>query len=164
MPEHARVWIYQSDREIKDIQIDEIRRKSAMFLMEWSSHGNLMLATIEVLHNRFIVVAADEDTARASGCGIDKSVRFVQQLEADYGLNLFDRLLVAYRDTETHIQTVKLQVFEKMMENGELNGDTIVFNNLVSTKTEMQQNWEIPVKKSWHARMLNASQESSTDF
>jgi hypothetical protein len=154
MPAHARVWIYQADRELKDVEIQEIRRKSAMFLMEWSSHGNLMLATVEVLHNRFIVVAADEDAARASGCGIDKSVRFIQQLEKDYGLNLFDRMLVAYRDAETKIHTVKLQVFEQMMEKGELNGETIVFNNLVSTKEEMEAKWEVPVKKSWHARMM----------
>lgn len=154
MPAHARVWIYQSDRDLKDIEIDEMRRKSAMFLMEWSSHGNLMLATVEFLYNRFIVVAADEDAARASGCGIDKSVRFIQQLEKDYGLNLFDRMLVAYRDADTRIQTVKLHVFEQMMEKGELNGETIVFNNLVGTKEEMQAKWEVPVKKSWHARML----------
>lgn len=154
MPAHSRVWIYQSDREIKDIEIDEIRRKAAMFLMEWSSHGNLMLATIDVVHNRFIVVCADEEEARASGCGIDKSVRFLQQLEKDYGLNLFDRMLVAYRDTDSRIKTVKLQVFEQMMENGELNGETIVFNNLVGTKEEMLAKWEVPVKQSWHARML----------
>jgi hypothetical protein len=154
MPAHARVWIYQSDREIKDIEIDEIRRKSAMFLMEWSSHGNLMLATIDVLYNRFIVVCADEEAARASGCGIDKSVRFMQQLEKDYGLNLFDRMLVAYRDTDTRIKTVKLQVFEQLMENGELNGETTVFNNLVGTKEEMEKKWEVPVKNSWHSRML----------
>ena len=154
MPAHSRVWIYQSDREIKDIEIDEIRRKAAMFLMEWSSHGNLMLATIDVVHNRFIVVCADEEEARASGCGIDKSVRFLQQLEKDYVLNLFDRMLVAYRDTDSRIKTVKLQVFEQLMENGELNGETIVFNNLVGTKEEMLAKWEVPVKQSWHARML----------
>lgn len=160
MPAHSRVWIYQSDREIKDIEIDEIRRKSAMFLLDWSSHGSLMLATVEVIENRFIVVAADEDAARASGCGIDKAVRFMQQLEKDYGLNLFDRLLVAYRDTDTRIKTVKLQVFEQMMESGELNGETIVFNNLVGTKEEMEAKWEVPVKKSWHARMMKTGESA----
>jgi uncharacterized membrane protein len=156
MPSHSRVWIYQSDKEIKDLQVDEIRRKSAMFLLEWSSHGDLMLATVEVLHNRFIVVSADEDQTRASGCGIDKSVRFIQQLEKDYGINLFDRMLVAYRDTDTRIQTVKLQEFEQLVENGTVTSETIVFNNLVGTKEEMQTKWEVPLKKSWHSRMLPA--------
>lgn len=156
MPLHSRVWIYQSDREIKDIEVNEIRRKAAMFLMEWTSHGNVMKATIDVLYNRFLVVVVDETAASASGCGIDKSVKFMQQLEQDYGLNLFDRMLVSYRGKDTIIQTTKLYTFEQMMERGELTADTIVFNNLISTKEDMQTKWEVPVKKSWHARMIPA--------
>lgn len=154
MPSHSRVWIYQADRALKDLEIDEIRRKAAMFLIDWNSHGNLMRATIDVLHNRFIVVLADEKAAAASGCGIDKSVRFIQQLEMDYGLNLFDRLLVTYRDEQGDIQSVKLQVFEQLVSNGTLNESTIVFNNLVSTKAEMETGWELYLRDSWHARML----------
>jgi hypothetical protein len=156
MPPHSRVWIYQSDREIKDIEVNEIRRKAAMFLMEWTSHGNVMKATIDVLYNRFLVVAVDESAASASGCGIDKSVKFMQQMEQDYKINLFDRMLVLYRDAETKIQQTKLYTFEQMMEKGELNAETVVFNNLISTKEDMQSKWEVPVKKSWHARMIPA--------
>lgn len=156
MPLHSRVWIYQSDREIKDIEVNEIRRKAGMFLMEWTSHGNVMKATIDVLYNRFFVVAVDETAASASGCGIDKSVKFMQQMEQDYSINLFDRMLVLYRDAETKIQQTKLYTFEQMMEKGELNSETIVFNNLISTKEDMQSKWEVPVKKSWHARMIPA--------
>lgn len=156
MPLHSRVWIYQSDREIKDIEVNEIRRKAGMFLMEWTSHGNVMKATIDVLYNRFFVVCVDESAASASGCGIDKSVKFMQQMEQDYSINLFDRMLVLYRDKETKIQQTKLYTFEQMMEKGELNAETIVFNNLISTKEDMQSKWEVLVKKSWHARMIPA--------
>lgn len=156
MPLHSRAWVYQSDREIKDIEVNEIRRKAGMFLMEWTSHGNVMKASIDVLYNRFFVVLVDETAASASGCGIDKSVKFMQQMEQDYGINLFDRMLVTYRDAENKIQNTKLYTFEEMMERGELNADTIVFNNLISTKEDMQSKWEVPVKKSWHARMIPA--------
>lgn len=156
MPLHSRVWIYQSDREIKDLEVNEIRRKAAMFLMEWTSHGNVMKATIDVIYNRFLVVAVDESAASASGCGIDKSVKFMQQLEQDYAVNLFDRMLVLYRDADSRIVQTKLYTFEQMMEKGELNGDTVVFNNLISTKEDMLSKWEVPVKKSWHSRMIPA--------
>jgi len=154
MPNRSKVWIYQSDRNLTDVEIAEIKKKSAMFLIDWSSHGNMMLATIDVLHNRFIVVLVDEDAASASGCGIDKSVRFMQQLEKDYLLNLFDRLLVTFRDPNGIIRGTKLQEFEQLVEKGVLNGETIVFNNLVGNKEEMLSLWEVPMKKSWHARML----------
>jgi|ERR1041385_1581411 hypothetical protein len=154
MPNRSKIWIYQSDRNLTDLEIAEIKKKSAMFLIDWSSHGNTMLATIDILHNRFIVVLVDEEAATASGCGIDKSVRFMQQLEKDYLLNLFDRLLVTFRDENGIIRGTKLQEFEQLVEKGALNGDTIVFNNLVATKEEMLTKWEVPMKKSWHARML----------
>jgi hypothetical protein len=154
MPGHSKVWIYQSDRNFTDLEIAEIKKKSAMFLLDWSSHGNMMLATIDVLYNRFLVVLVDENAASASGCGIDKSVRFMQQIEKDYLVNLFDRLLVTFRDENNIIRGTKLQEFEKLVEKGALNENTIVFNNLVGTKEEMQTKWEVPMKLSWHARML----------
>jgi hypothetical protein len=154
MPNRSKIWIYQSDRNLTDLEIAEIKKKSAMFLIDWSSHGNSMVATIDVLHNRFLVVLVDEDAASASGCGIDKSVRFMQQLEKDYLLNLFDRMLVTFRDENGIIRGTKLQEFEQLVEKGILNGETIVFNNLIGTKEEMLAKWEVPMKKSWHARML----------
>lgn len=156
MPNRSKAWIYQSDRNLTPPEVAEIKKKAAMFLLDWSSHGNMMVATIDVLLNRFLVVLVDEEAAAASGCGIDKSVRFMQQLEKDYGLNLFDRLLVTFRDHEGVIRGTKLQEFEKLVEKGALGPDTIVFNNLVATKEEMLTRWEIPMKKSWHARMLPA--------
>jgi hypothetical protein len=75
-------------------------------------------------------------------------------LEQDYLVNLLDRMLVTFRDENNIIRGTKLQDFEKLVEKGVLSGDTIVFNNLMGTKEEMSTKWEVPMKKSWHARML----------
>lgn len=154
MPDHSRVWIYQADRVITDLEASEIRKRAAMFLLDWSSHGNAMRAIIEVVYNRFIVVMVDEGVAAASGCGIDKSVRFMQQLEQDYGMNLFDRLLVLYRDADGQLRDTKLQYFERLLETGEVKPSQIVFNNLIATKTDLFTKWEVPIVQSWHARLL----------
>jgi len=154
MPAHSRVWIYQCDRDLQDAEIAEIKRKVAVFLIDWTSHGEWMKATIDVLYRRFIVVLADEEQTRASGCGIDKSVKFIQQLEQDYKLTLFDRLLTAYRDEKGTIRTVRLPEFETMAAQGKVNANTIVFNNMISTKEDMETKWEVPMARSWHKRML----------
>jgi hypothetical protein len=31
---------------------------------------------------------------------------------------------------------------------------TIVFNNLINIKEELENNWEIPITESWHNRFL----------
>lgn len=154
MPDNSRVWVYQCNRDLQDAEIAEINRKAAVFLMEWTSHGEWMKASITVLYHRFIVLAVDEEHARASGCGIDKSVRFIQQLEQDYGVSLFDRLMTAYRDEKGAIQTIRLPEFEKLASNGTVTADTIVFNNMVASKEELVTKWEVPMARSWHRRML----------
>lgn len=154
MPNNSKVWIYQADRNFTDLEILEIKKNANLFLKDWSSHGNALVATIDVLHNRFVVVLVDEKSAAPGGCGIDQSVKFIQALEKEYNVNLLDRMLVAFRDENGILCSAKLQEFEKLVERGVLTRETIVFNNLMGTKEEMLSNWEVPLKKSWHARML----------
>jgi hypothetical protein len=68
MPADARVWIYQADRDLTDAEVADIQKKAAMFLMEWTSHGKLMLATVEVKYNRFVIqFDSSSDWARITG-------------------------------------------------------------------------------------------------
>ena len=146
MPLHSRVWIYQSNREFSTSEVRLIKNKSEEFVKQWTSHDQLMKTSIEIFHNHFIVVCVDENTAPASGCGIDKSVKFIQQLEKDFSLSLIDRMNVACRkDGKIFISSIS--------ELKNLN-NAIVFNNLVQTKEELEKNWEIPIEKSWHKQLL----------
>jgi hypothetical protein len=44
--------------------------------------------------------------------------------------------------------------FRKMAKNNSVSLNTIVFNNLINTKAEYKENWEVPAKDSWHSRFL----------
>ena len=155
MPSHSRVWIYQGNRELSAAELTKIKSKSEIFVSQWTSHDQLMKACIEIFYNRFIVVVVDEKTASASGCGIDKSVRFIQQLEKDHSIDLTDRMQVAFKQADK-VSSCSPSVFEQMLSEGKLNPETIVFNNLAANKAEMENLWEVPVKQSWHKRMLKA--------
>lgn len=146
MPPHSRIWIYQSDGEFTARETEEIKRKANEFVAQWTSHDQLMKACIEIFYARFIVVCVDEKTAPASGCGIDKSVKFIQQLEKYFSVSLLDRMNVAYRENGK-ILSCKISELKK-------SGARTVFNNLVSTKEEMETNWEVPLEKSWHKQFL----------
>ena len=155
LPPHARVWVYQSTTEFTPEQHAAIVGKARQFVAGWASHGTALQAAIEVLHKRFIVVAVDEQHAMASGCSIDKSVHFMQALEQEFGLKLFDRMQVAYRDGEA-IATSNMHDFGDLLANGTLPSSTKVFNNMVNTLADFQSKWEVPVTESWHARLLPA--------
>ncbi len=148
LPEHSRVWIYQASAEFSGKELELLEHKSNEFLSSWTSHENKMDAAVAILYNRFILLAVDENTAPASGCGIDKSLRFIQDLEKQMGISLLDRMQVAYK-TGDQVIGCSLPELEKRYNTKQVNDQTIVFNNLVSTKADLTSNWQIPLKESW---------------
>jgi len=154
LPPHTRVWIYQSSRELAANEAAEIKKKCNAFADLWTAHGKAMRAAVEVLYNRFIIVFADESQAMASGCSIDSSVRFIKQLEADHNITLLDRMNIAYKKGEK-VEAAHLNDFREMIASGSVNEDTIVFNNLVTSKAEFDNGWEVPVKESWHKQLVS---------
>jgi hypothetical protein len=150
---HSRVWIYQSDRKLTADELVQIQMNLDNFTRSWTAHNNQLKAKAEIRHNRFLVLIVDESQAGASGCSIDKSVNFMKQIEQQFGINLFDRFNLAYRDGE-EVLSVPRHQFEELLKAGTINTQTIVFNNLVQNVTELQTKWEVPFKDSWHIQLF----------
>jgi len=151
--ENSRVWVYQSDRELTDNEALQIKVLLDNFTTGWTAHNNQLKAKAEIRYNRFIILIVDESQAGASGCSIDKSVHFMQQIEAQFGINLFDRFNLAYRKGSEVLSAPRAQ-FEELLKQGNINTDTIVFNNLVQNLTELDNKWEVPFKNSWHIQLF----------
>ena len=79
----------------------------------------------------------------------NSSIHFIQNIERQFTVSLLDRQIVALKEAGK-INLLKRKDFEKMIEK-EISLDTIVFNNLVQTKHELNTKWEIPIRESWHA-------------
>lgn len=153
LPDDSRVWVYQANRKLTDEEVTDISKKTAAFLTEWTAHGANLEAGFEIKYNRFIVIGLNQENASASGCSIDASVRFIQSLEKTHGVDLLDKMNVTYYNGE-HIAHKPLADFKKMANARSVSPNTIVFNNLVNTKAEYLENWEVPAKESWHSRFL----------
>jgi hypothetical protein len=151
--ENSRVWIYQSNKELMVDQTARLESQLNAFAQNWTAHNNQLKATGIVQYNRFIILLVDENQAGASGCSIDKSVRFMKELENEYQINLFDRFNLAYRDGE-EIKSVSRNDFEELIKAGTITKNSIVFNNLVQTLDELKTKWEVPLKDSWHIQLF----------
>ncbi|WP_207534621.1 ABC transporter ATPase [Desertivirga arenae] len=152
--ENSRVWIYQSDRPFTDTEKTEIEALLTAFTGQWQAHGHQLSAFAEIRFDRFLILMVDESQAGATGCSIDKSVKLMQQIEAEYKVNLFDRFNIAYKQQEQVLSCNRIE-FEGLIRDGKITEDTIVFNNLVQTRKELDENWETPFKQSWHKRVFN---------
>lgn len=150
----SRIWIYQSSRAFTAAEVQQLNALATEFVTTWSAHGAALKAAAEILHNRFLVIGVDEEQAAASGCSIDKSVALVKKIEADFNTDLLDRMQIAYRK-DGEIKTVKLPQVTTLLEKGELTENTVIFNNLVTTKKDWDQKWEVALKDSWILQTVN---------
>lgn len=154
LTESARVWIYQANRSFTKEEIEELKNRLESFIEQWTAHGANLKASFEIRYKRFIIIALDQEFNVASGCSIDASVRFIQQLEQDFNVTLLDKMNVSYRQGD-FIAYKPLIDFKKMAKQKAVSQNTIVFNNLVTNKEEYQNYWEVPARDSWHARFMN---------
>lgn len=153
LSDESRLWIYQSNRSFTDEEIQQISKDIETFLEAWVAHGQELKTAYLLKYKRFIIISVDESQSSASGCSIDTMVRFIQGLEQEYHVDLLDKMNVSYKHGE-FVAFKPLLDFKKMVKQKAVNANTIVFNNLVNTKQEFEDYWEVPLIDSWHSRFL----------
>ncbi|MBZ9786668.1 ABC transporter ATPase [Psychroflexus sp. CAK57W] len=153
LPDSSRVWVFQANRGFSEDELEQIKPKIKGFLENWTVHGQSLKAGFEIRYNRFIVLGLDEYQTNASGCSIDASVHFIQGLEKEYNVDLLDKMNVSFKNGE-FVAYKPLLDFKKMVKQKAVSPQTIVFNNLVNTKSEYKEFWEVPMTESWHSRLL----------
>lgn len=153
LPQNARIWVYQSGREFTQEEIEFISAKALLFIDNWTRHGDDLKGSFTIKYNQFLVLAVDENFNNVSGCSIDASVRFVQELEKELELDLMNKMNVSFKDGD-NINIVKLPEFQNFAKEQKITAETVVFNNMVNTKEDFETKWEVPAHQSWHARFL----------
>jgi hypothetical protein len=153
LPEESRVWIYQANRSFNEQELEEIQSKLNVFIENWTAHGSDLQSGYLIKYKRFIVIGLNQNLNKATGCSIDASVHFIQQLEKEYGVDLMDKMNVSYKQGD-FIAYKTLTDFKTMAKDKAVSKNTIVFNNLVTSIAEFNENWEVPASESWHSRFV----------
>ncbi len=153
LPEESRVWIYQANRSFTEQEIKDIEIRLNEFIENWTAHGGDLKSGYCVKYKRFIVIGLNQNLNHATGCSIDASVHFIQQLEKDFSVDLLDKMNVSYKQGD-YIAYKTLTDFRQMAKDKAVSKNTIVFNNLINTIAEFKENWEVPASESWHNRFV----------
>lgn len=146
--DNSRVWIYQASRLFtisEALQIEDILND---LVKNWKAHGTPVKGYANLFFGQFIILMADETATGVSGCSIDSSVRIIQQIEKQFGVEMFNWQNLAFV-VKDNVQIIPRQQFSYALENNFITPDTLFFNNVVATKKELENNWMIPVKDSW---------------
>lgn len=153
LPSSARIWIYQSDKMLTEDIIQTISNNLLSFTNQWAAHNQPLKASYQVLFNRFVVLAVDEQYNEASGCSIDTSVNMMKQIGQHLNIDFFNRTNVAFLSKD-EVMVIPLSRLTQALEQGLWNSQTTVFNNAVQTKGEYQSHWMIAASETWLKRYL----------
>ena len=153
LPPESKVWIYQSNRKFTEEEWSAIETDLKTFVDSWAAHGTSLEASFQLKYNRFIILAVNQEVQNTTGCSIDSSVQFIQSLEQKYEVDLLDKMNVTFKLGE-HVAHKTLIDFKKMAKDKAVTENTIVFNNLVNTIEDWNDNWEVPAGDSWHSRFF----------
>ncbi|MEQ8363159.1 MAG: hypothetical protein RH948_09845 [Cyclobacteriaceae bacterium] len=154
--DQARVWVYQTNREITASESKEVAAVLKAFCSQWQAHGSPLKTSFDIAYNHFIILAVDENSGGASGCSIDGSVRVLKELGDKMEIDFFARTEVAFL-IDKKISLYPMTKLKELFGQGMLNASTVTFNNMVATKAEYLQNWEVAAADSWLARYLPKS-------
>ena len=155
LPSSSRVWVYQSDRTLTEAQKNIISQTLSSFCDNWMTHGTPMKASFDIRYDHFIIVAADEQFNAASGCSIDDSVRVFKALQEKLKINLLERNHVAFKLSDHHVEIVPLHLLKQKSREGFWNQNTLMFNNLITKKVQLEEAWIVHAGSSWLKRYLS---------
>lgn len=148
------IWIFQANKTVDISFIKKIENDTINFLNSWTSHNIEIKSSFKIIHNLFLIISVESNFSSPSGCSIDKLVNFVKEINKLYNIDFLDRLNISYR-YENIIKVVNTAEFKKLILDGLISTDTIVFNNTIRKKDELNKNWETKALNSWHKKYFN---------
>ncbi len=144
-----KLWIFQANRVLTQTEENAISQLLVDFLQSWNSHGADLKSEFQILDHKFIIINVDEDQAKTTGCSIDSLNQCVRQIDAEYHLDLLNRLLISYEVEKGEIATLSISEFKEKVKSSQLSPDTTVYNLSVSTDIEFKEKFKQPLKNSW---------------
>ena len=148
------IWIFQANKTVDISFIKKIENDTINFLNSWTSHNIEIKSSFKIIHNLFLIISVESNFSSPSGCSLDKLINFVKEINKLYNIDFLDRLNISYR-YENIIKVVNIAEFKKLILDGLISTDTIVFNNTIRNKDELNKNWETKALNSWHKKYFN---------
>ena len=152
----ARVWVYQCSRAFIEKEEREVNEQLYQFYSQWQAHGAPVKGWAKLLFRQFVVIIADETDVEVSGCSTDSSVRVIKSLERQYDVNFFDRMMITFLRNNKAEMLPFTQV-QYAIDKGYITKDTLLFNNIATTKKELLEKWLVPLSESWLAARVTVA-------
>src|SRR5882762_5672949 len=153
LPHRARLWIYQADRKLSEVEERVVTEELQVFCALWVAHGNPLNTSFKIERGQFLILAVDDGVAGASGCSIDGSVRLLKSLNDRMGIDFLSHSRVPFL-IDGEVKLVPVRELKEAFSTGILGPDTPTFHMLAATKEVWERSWILSAEKTWLARYL----------
>lgn len=152
IPNTAKIWVYFITQNIDYQKIDKLNNLLTDFLNAWTAHQQNLFASFQIIENKILIIAVDEQAAQASGCSIDTSVKTLKLIEQQLGINLLESNLVLFQNNENEVFNVYLNEIKQNIENKTITKDSFLFDRTLTKLEDWQKKGKIKVGESWAKR------------
>jgi hypothetical protein len=144
LPASARVWVYLADNDLAENSKTEIASFLKFGMETWAAHGEPLIGGFAFLENRFLIIGVDQQAHLPSGCSIDASTRWIKEIQTKFGIDFLSRAIVSKIGGDMKFHSV-FQI-KKLIENGDITEETLVYDQQISTKAELENGFLKPAK------------------
>ena len=128
----SKIWLY-----ISPVSIDSVTKKNILslfkdFLDNWKSHGQAVNGQLKFIKDNLLVIGADYFPDGMCGRAVDAQVRFINQINEGFNLDLLNRTNIAFVQQDS-IVVHNYNNLDSLIKKGSVNKSTI-YCNTFSTK------------------------------
>ncbi len=106
----ARLWVFVGDRSMSETEISWLNESLTQFVSSWQTHGKSLDAVGFVLLDTAIVIVANENAVKASGCSMDKINHFVKEAGSQLNIDFFQRMNVLRSNSEGKYELARYEI------------------------------------------------------
>jgi len=156
IPSHSKLWIFPSSRKFYPTEIPDIKKQIENFLSKWKNQGEELKCAYLLNYDRFIIITVDTSNTNLTLETHDLLATFIQQLEKKLNVILLDKINVCYKQGD-FVQYKDIKDFKQLIKNKGVSKKTTVFNNMITSKDELKNHWEINIMVSWLSHLIKST-------
>lgn len=155
LPDHARFWIFTSNRFLANEEKQLLNDELSLFIQKWTAHKQDLNASFSLIDEAILVVGVDESMTGASGCSIDSMTKEITQLAQQMNIDWLNRFSIVVKSSEGN-KAVNANDLKQLFAEGKINEHTLVSNSLLTHFGELNTQLYLPIKETWMSRYLQA--------
>ena len=135
----SKVWVFQPNRLLSTNEINFIKENANIFNDKWNAHGANLSSVFNCTPYE-ITFVVDASANQASGCSIDTLTHFIKNIQQEFKVDFFNRMIVSYKDENEY----KIAHYTQLVSNP----NQIVLDNTVTTLNEYLKRAK-PLSETW---------------